>query len=818
MKKLQRSSVQILVLILAVFLLLGGAGLLWLRTSLPQTEGEITLPGLTAPVTVTRDTHGIPWIEANTQNDAYFALGFVHAQDRLWQMDIMRRTGAGRLSEILGSDMLPRDRLARALGLARLAKAGLEHLSLPMRDSLESYSNGVNAYLATRTGTLPPEFIILSYEPEPWKPVDSLIWGKLMALWLSSNRREELLRSRLATKLNTPLLEDLWMSSQQSGVTKADTGNPGANAATQTAPSNRTSLSFSKLGHLFDGLWTNGLWHASSKPKEFLSASNNWVLSGRHTKSGIPLLANDPHLWMSMPGVWYLARLTTPERDLAGATAPGVPFTVLGHNSHIAWGFTTTHSDTQDFFIERLDPEKPGLYLTPEGPRSFLTRYETISVRGDQDEVLELRETRHGPVISDILEDADIDPGHVLALADPAQRSDDLTAQAIYHLNMARNWREFTAAIKDFHSPQQNIVYADVAGNIGFYAPGRLPLRKDGDGTAPVPGWNGDFDWTGFIPFDQLPHALNPPSGRAVTANQKIVEDGYPHLLSAKWRAPYRARRIHERLSAEEKHDLESMTTIQHDSVSLMARDILPLMLSIKGNDPDSSKALALLQDWDAVMDRNRPEPLIFSSWLEHLQKRIAADELGDLYDDIHRIRPGFLTAVLAGRTFSGHDWCDDGRTVEMETCAYQLILALGDATTALRKAYGNWIETWRWGDAHRLSFSSPLLSRLPLLGTLAATIVETDGGNETVNRGAYKSNESGTIFTHFHGPGMRAVYDLSKLEDSLFMIAPGQSGNVYSHYFNDLVIPWRDGHYVMFPSATNMTGKTVARLYLKPH
>ena len=825
MKKLHRLSVRILALILAAFLLLGGGGLLWLRTSLPQTKGEITLPGLTAPVTVTRDTHGIPWIKANTQNDAYFALGFVHAQDRLFQMDIMRRTGAGRLSEILGPDMLPRDRLARALGVARLAGASLEHLSPPVRHGLDSYSRGINAYLTTRSGALPLEFVVLGYEPEPWKPVDSLIWGKLMALWLSSNRRQELLRARLAKGLAAPLMEDLWMSSPQPGVTKTDTsdseGDSGASGAGQTAPRKPVFVSdsgdFSGLGRLFDGFWLDTLWDALPRPREFLSASNNWALSGRHTQSGAPLLANDPHLWMSTPGVWYLARLTTPAADLAGATAPGVPFTILGHNAHIAWGFTTTHSDSQDFFIERLDPENPGLYLTPEGPRSLLTRFETITVRGGEDEILKVLETRHGPVISDIPEGADMEPGHVLALADPAQRRDDLTAQAIHGINMARDWGDFTSALEDFHSPQQNMVYADVAGNIGFYAPGRMPLRKSGDGTAPVPGWNGAFDWTGFIPFAELPHALNPPSGRAITANQKIVEDGYPHLLSAKWRAPYRARRIHHVLGAASKHGPQSMTALQNDAVSLMAQELLPLMLVIEGNGLHSRKALSSLRNWDAIMDRNRPEPLIFSSWLFHLQKRIAGDELEDLYDNIRRTRPGFLAAVLKGKTVSGHPWCDDGATVERETCATILELALDDALAALRSAYGNRIENWRWGDAHRLSFANPLLSRLPLLGSLAATTVETDGGNETISRGAYKSNESGTVFTHFHGAGMRAVYDLSRLDGSLFMIAPGQSGNVFSCHFHDLVMPWRDGRYLVLPGGPGDGREPSLTLHLEP-
>ncbi len=784
-----------------IFTLLVGAvlaaagGVLWLRTSLPQTSGEIILRGPDEAVEIRRDARGVPLIRAASARDAYFALGFVHAQDRLFQMDMMRRAGAGRLAEVLGEALLAHDREMRLLGLYRLAERSLAYLSPEVGAALASYSAGVNAYLDNHKGALPPEFMALGYRPEAWRPADSLVWCRHMAFKLSGNRNQEMLRARLSDRLSPEQIEALWPPYPEDaavGVSGRKTG-----IGVKEPASTHASL----IPSIYRGLALDALWRALPAAAETYGASNNWVLSGSHTRSGKPILANDPHLWLSTPGAWYLAVIEAPDLAVAGATAPGMPFTILGHNRRIAWGLTTTHSDTQDLFIERIDPADPGRYLTPEGSRPFVTRIETILVRGGGKEVFTVRETRHGPVLTDMLEHPPggfPESGYIIALADAALRDEDLTAQALYRLNRAQDWESFTAALRDIHAPQQNIVYADTEGNIGFYAPALVPLRRKGDGFAPVPGWSGEYDWTGFIPFEELPHAYNPASGRIVTANNRVVDKDYPYLLSARWGAPYRARRIHERLDAVALHSLESTQALQNDAISLAARDLLPLMLDIEGKDEPTRSALDLMRAWDGKMERNAPQPLIFSAWLKALQRLIAGDELQDLYAALSPPRPLFVKSVLS----RNRGWCDDVSTPESESCRALIALALDQALAALKDAFGADMEGWRWGEAHKARFVNPMLELFPLLGPWLRKEVATDGADDTVNRGSFLGTAAPGQFAHVHGAGLRAVYDLADLERSRFMIVPGQSGNLFSPHAGDLVEAWRDGRTFTLPAA----------------
>ena len=543
------------------------------------------LNGLEAEVNLLRDSEGIVTIQAQNDLDAYRALGFVHAQERLWQMDFMRRTGAGRLSEVAGAATLGIDRFMRLMGFYRAAEASLHLLDPEVRDVVEAYSAGVNAFLESRDGALPLEFQLLGYAPEPWQPADSLVWGKLMALQLSGNWHDELRREALTKILTPKQLEALW---------------PGYPAdAPITLGARQSYLEPSQIKKLTELLpW-------SLAPKD---ASNAWVLSGKHTKTGKPILANDPHLELAAPGIWFLVRMETPDLSLSGATAPGVPFLVLGHNSHIAWGFTTTHSDTQDLFIEKLVPGDDSRYVTPEGTRPFDTRRETIKIKDANNESLTVRHSRHGPILSDIVESAEeaVPPDHVLALAWPALREDDLTAQALYRINQATDWKGFQAALRDFHAPQQNVVYADRLGNIGFMAPARVPIRKAGGGLVPVPGWTGDYDWDGFIPFEELPQSYNPPSGRIVTANNKLVPDDYPYLIAQNWPAPYRARRIEQLLHGNSAQDIENSAALQQDNLSLAAQELLPLMLKQLPKEDVPDHVIDTLQAWDYRMGARR--------------------------------------------------------------------------------------------------------------------------------------------------------------------------------------------------------------------
>jgi penicillin amidase len=754
-------------------------------------DGVLAAPGLGAPVEILRDGHGIPLVRAQSEEDGYFALGFLHAQDRLWQMDFQRRAVSGRLAEILGQRALPHDRFVRTLGLDRLGEQSLGHLDAEVRAALEAYADGVNAYLAAHRGAWPPEFTLLRYRPEPWRPVDSLLWGRLMTLRLSRNWRSELLQARLLARLTPEQVAELWP--------------PGADDALKGVTGNAVT----DLSSLYRRLALDRLWAALPAGPQRFGASNNWAVAGTRTTTGKPVLANDVHLPLGAPGVWYLARIEAPGLVLAGATAPGVPFLVAGHNGRMAWGFTTTESDTQDLFIERLDGADPGRYLTPEGSRAFSVRDEVIAVRGGEDARITVREGRHGPVISDVVAGAmsAAAPGgagrYVISLADAALTGNDRTAQALYRMNHARDADSFVAALRDFHAPHENIVFAHVDGTIGFYAPARVPVRKAGIGLRPVPGWSGAYDWTGLIPFAELPHVVDPPSGRVVTANHQVVGDDYPYLLTARWPEPYRARRIHELLDRDPAHSPDAAAAIQRDTVSLLARDLLPLLLAAPAASEAAASARRMLARWDGRMARDRPEPLVFSAWLSELNRALYADELGPLFEDVFAMRPRFVEAVLSRLP----RWCDDVATAEPEGCDEVVSGALARALSGLAERFGEDMESWRWGAVHSAHFPHPVLDRVPGLRSLASLRIASDGDDATVNRGTFRIADRERPFAHIHGPGLRAVYDLAGLDRSLFMIAPGQSGNPLSARYRDLLAPWRDGEYVRLAPAQGGPG-----------
>ena len=512
---------------------------------------------------------------------------------------------------------------------------------------------------------------------------------------------------------------------------------------------------------------------------------------------GIDIGRGFAHLGLGAPSLWYFAHLNAPGLDVIGATLPGVPTVVLGRNDRIAWGFTNTGPDTQDLFIERIDPANPKNYLTPTGSQPFETRREVISVKGGEDVILNVRETRHGPVISDILDDAGevVGEREVLAFAWTALRDDDLTAQASRKLNQARNWDEFVAALRDFHSPQQNIVYADVDGNIGFYAPARVPLRDPRNtlrGMMPAPGWTGENDWVGFIPFNELPNAFNPQGGAIATANNQIVPDDYPYFITAEWSAPYRAERIKELLNAREKHSIQSFKDMQGDVRSPFARIFLPYLLEAQVTGEAASEALTLLRAWDGTMDRDRPEPLIFSAWYRELTRLVYADELGDLFEDYWGFRPVFMANVLSG----DGQWCNDIGTGPRETCAERISLALDRALAALQDDYGDDIGDWRWGDAHSAHSEHRPFSGQPVVGALFDIDLPSGGDAETLNAARFSIADPENPFRQFHGPSLRAIYDLGDPNRSLFIHSSGQSGNILGGY-RDFAEIWRNVEYV---------------------
>lgn len=781
MKRLLRYGLWGLGGLAGLLILIIVGGFFWLRTSLPQLEGEARLAGLEGEVTVSRDSDGIVRIEAGSDLDAYRALGYLHAQDRLWQMDFMRRSGAGRLSEVVGAPTIRIDKIMRTLGLYAVAEASFDQLTPEVRNAIGAYTAGVNAYITTASGAWPLEFNLLRYEPELWKPADSLVWSRLMAIQLSGNWRSELLRARLQSLLEPEQIRALWPDYP-------------ADAPVALAGLDREAV--------LDPL------EALPWPLAPKSASNSWVLSGERTTTGKPILANDPHLSLDAPGLWYLVDIQTPDGRLRGASAPGVPFVVLGQNDEVAWGFTTTHSDTQDLFVEKLDPDQPGHYLTPAGSRAFDSREEIIKVRGQEDVVLTVRSSRHGPVLDELADPQEFasaaktaraEGDSVIALAWPALRDDDLIPQAIYGFNKARNWSDFLAASRFFHAPQQNIVYADRAGEIGLIVPGRVPLRAKGDGRVPVPGWTDDYAWTGFIPFEELPQGSNPASGFYVVANNKIVDDDYPHLITADWPSQYRAARIQEVLEATDKGSVEQSEELQNDILSGPARQLMPLLLETEPESQRAREALALLTDWDFRMDRNRPEPLVYANWLNKLNAALLEDELGAEFDSLRRPKTELIARILSAKPTS--PWCDDVRTTGSEDCASALTSSLDEALEEIAADFGDDMSAWRWGDVHRAPLPHPVLSRIPVVSGLFDIGVETDGGSETVKRAGVSYR--GSIEKRFndrHGAGYRAVYDLADPENSRFMISTGQSANPLSPHYGSLAERWRDGEYITMP------------------
>src|SRR6267378_4322580 len=668
--------------LLALLMVLGGGVALYLRSSLPQTSGRLVVPGLHAEIRIDRDTDGVPLITARDDEDAAFGLGFVHAQDRLFQMELQRRYGAGRLAEIFGPEAAANDRQMRVLGLYRAAEAEIPFLSAEVRSGLEAYAAGVNAFLATHRGALPPEFLLLRFSPEPWRPADSLVWGKLMAVRLGGNYRGELLRARMARTIPPADLAVLYPEYPKDAPT-----------------------TLSAMLPVYRRLALDRLYEALPPIVGPSYASNNWVVDGRHSSSGKPLLANDPHLDFGAPGFWYLARLKTPQHDIAGGTAAGSPFILVGHNERIAWGLTTTTADVEDLFVERIDADDPGRYLTPQGSAPFVSRSETILVRGEAPVELTIRTTRNGPVLSDVLPAGAADPGYVLALAATFTIPEDRSAEALWELNRATDWQGFHEALRNFVGPMQNIVYADVDGTIGFVAPGLVPIRHSGEGWLPAPGWTGEYDWVGFIPFEALPSGVDPPSGHFISANNRIVPAGYPYFVSRDWDLPNRVERIEALLAATPVQTPAASAAIEADTLSLMAQRLVPLMTRMTPADDGSREALLRLGRWDFRMDRDKVEPLLFTAWLRELSRAVLSDRFGDAVSGYWDLKPRVMEAILTEH----QDWCDDPKQPGKKGCAVRLANSLATALAQLRQTYGPDMAQWQWGRAHVAVFANPL-------------------------------------------------------------------------------------------------------------
>lgn len=741
-------------------------------STLPKTEGTLTLAGIARPATVIRDDHGVPTIRAGNWNDAFFALGFAHAQDRFFQMELMRRAGAGRLSEMLGPGTLGTDRYMRKLGLYKLAEAQAATAPPVLKTRLKAYADGVNAWIDQTTWPRTVEFLALRHTPEPWRPADSLVWGKLMAVRLANNWRTERLRLDMLAKLSPDQVDFLWPPYPGDAPT-AFPAVPGA----------------AGLAAFPDMNWDSRTQGAPG------TASNVWALAGTRTATGAPVLANDPHLEFRAPILWYLARLEGPDGVLAGATVPGVPFMVIGHNGHAAWGFTTTGADTEDLIVETTVDGSPLTYRTDGdgGTAEFRRREEIIQVRGADPETLQVLETPDGPVITDAGE------GRPVTLTAPYLDIDDRTPEAMMALNQARSAEDIAAALRLFHAPVQNVMYATRTGDIGMITTGRIPERRRGDGRVPLARVQGPVGHAGYVLPSLMPRYANPPGGVLLNANNKITPPGFPFDIAADWPPPFRARRLAEMLAG----DKPDAVAPQGDIVSVTARDLIPLALGqldhAAAQGPD---ALALVR-WNGKMDRHQRQPLIFMTWALGLKRAIFADELGDaLFDRWHGLRARAIARALT----EDRRWCDDvGTSDRVETCADAAVRAFEESARALREMDRNLGRTAVWGDVHVARFEHPVFTHLPLLAGWTSIEIATDGGNDTLNRGAMWLGRKVAPFQHRHGAGLRAVFDLGDPDASRFMIATGQSGNPLSSRYRDLIEIWRDGGYLTMGPQTDL-------------
>lgn len=764
--------------------------------SLPDYNRAFTLDGPKAEIDILRDSHAVPHILSKTDADAFFGLGFVHAQDRLWQMTLMRRTAQGRLSELFGPETLAIDTRMRALDLYGLSLRAAAQQTDTTKAALEAYSAGVNAWLRVvqdeALGRGAPEFFLFNPRIAPWTPGDSIALLKLMALQMTDKAERETLRAALSLRLPPERLRDILPESPNAPIMALP-------EFSQTFPDAPKNLIPASARNPFDPL----------PPVGMAGASNAFAAMGKRTAGGAPLLATDPHLMLTAPSIWMLARMDLAEGPVMGATIPGIPAVLIGRNAGLGWGLTASYLDDQDVYIERVNPANPAQYLTPGGYVDFETRPATIQVKGAEPVKVDLRWTRHGPVLPGEAFGVGMitPPGDVAALAWTALTAEDKSIGAAISLMRAHTIREARVAAADFVAPSLNLTLADqesIALQMIGAAPRRLPGHTS-QGRIPAPGWLAVNDWQGMRPFDENPWVENPASGIVVNTNNRLTDADFPDHLSFDWGDDYRILRARRLLNARQYHSLDSFIEIQTDTVSEAARILLPLMardLWYSGEPVAEDKvarqrqlALGRLADWNGAMSEHDPEPLIYAAWVRALKRRLVVDELGAMSDAVPGPDPVFLERVFRNIDGAGI-WCDVKQTSAVETCVEMSRRALDDALLELSESYGPRLESWRWGDAHQAVHRHQTLGDIPVLGQLVNITQSTPGGDDTLMRGQTPGNGA-YPYRNEHAAGFRAVYDFSDPDSSVFIIATGQSGHPMSRYYDDLAGLWRRGEYV---------------------
>jgi penicillin amidase len=770
------------------------------HSALPTIDGTVAVAGLSAPVSVMRDSEGVPAIEATSINDVFFAQGYITAQDRLFQMDLLRRAAKGELSEIVGEVALKHDRQQRILGIRAAAEKGEQAATPEDRQQFGAYARGVNAYIQSHRDELPIEFRILRYSPRSWTPEDSLAIGYQMVETLSTSPKAALAREKILAKLGPELTADLYVNSSWRDHPPTATTVPteAVPPVRERAQTPRVVTMASPIPELLRP-WLENFLRDDPSP----IGSNNWVVSGAHTTTGKPLLSNDMHLGHQMPNLWYEAHLHSGEFDVAGLTLPGYPYVIVGHNRRIAWGCTNIGPTVEDAYIENFNGQ--GQYLTPDGWKSPEVRREIIHVKGKPDVIVDVDVTRHGPIVSEL------SPGETRKIALRWTLYDGIR-NPFFHLDSAQNWEQFRQALSEFDAPGQNLVYADVDGNIGYQATGRVPIRGSGDGSLPVDGSNNAHEWVGYIPFDKLPSVFNPSSGIIATANSRITPDAYPYSISAEWEAPWRTDRIYRVLESGRKFSLSDMLSLEMDIYSDLdhfVADKAAYAVDHASNPSQRARKTAeILRDWNGQMNANSAAPTIASQTRMQLMRLLLEPKLGPAPAD----QPD---SALSWKTYH---WM-------METVWLESVLS-HEPTRWLPPGYANFdavivaaveqviknapadLNSWKWGPENPLAIQNPVLGRIPILRRW------TGPGEQPQSGSAYTVKAAGRE----HGPSERFTADLSKLDASTLNVVTGNSGNFLSPYYMDQWNAWYTGYTFLLPfSQTAVEKSATHRLVLQP-
>ena len=782
-----------------------------LRWPLPRHAGKQRLIGLDAPVQVLRDHWGVPHIYATSTRDLFMAQGYVHAQDRLWQMEFQRRVGHGQLAEIFGRAALPVDRYIRTLGFNRVVQEEERLFSDETREIVNAYVQGVNAYIAQHTRRLPVEFSILRFQPQVWRPVDILALGKYIALGLSENWPLEILRSHMVALVGEERAKAL------------DIRYPDDHPF--TIPSGIRYRSDIGTGLLRDvpqpPLPTNG--------SDGVQGSNAWVVSGKRSASGLPLLANDPHLVLQIPSIWYENHLISKDFHVTGASFAGCPGVIIGHNEWVAWGITNGMTDVQDVFIERFDPVSPERYAFQEQWKQASVIREEIVVRGESEpHIEEVRLTHHGPIITDLITSQDKQTSPIEDTSYTEEYALQWTAlepgrvvDAILAYNQARDWPHFRQALGLWPGPTQNFVYADVQGHIGYSLAGRVPVRRQGDGRVPVPGWIGEYEWSGYIAPEALPHVLDPDDEYIVTANNRIIGADYPHAIPSEWFNGYRAKRICELLEQATHHDVRSFEQIHSDVRSLPGLALAAFTGRLPVTSSVAQKARNALATWDGELDVDSVGGTIYTVFRSHLQA-IAYAEISESFELVtglgvlatlpsERFLLRSLPSIIDRMVQRDDAWLPEQRTWD------DVIAEAWHATiTELHQLYGDNIQTWRYGRFHTLTLRHPL-GAIPALASLFNRGPFPIGGDiDTVCMGHLPRRFVGG--PRYTGASYRQICDPADWDRSMSIHSTGQSGHPASNHYADFVQPWLAGHYhPMLWSRMRVEEATHKRLTLLP-